>query len=246
MTNNSGSDKLQEELTLGVATDLALGALKNNNPAAALSQEEIEKAQEKALKIVEGAKATGNTPLKGMQDMRNLSLSIGLPVPRVLFESLINKVEATPGRKKIWRKAISGMSEIKVLGCIDVKLPASGGKSEDIAYLVLEKCGKTHDLTAQLNKLYSRIPASRREEIRGHLSMLIYLGRSAYSLMANKLEPTLKEVGKKLPKEFDPFVMGVDYGNTTLYLPYGGDDRVGIFVHLKSDLDSDEKTEAKK
>ncbi len=68
--------------------------------------------------------------------------------------------------------------------------------------------------------------------------MLVYLGRAAYSQMMAKMAPLLGAIGPRVPvpegaPPFDYAVLGVDPGNTTLYLPHvPGPRRVGIYVEV--------------
>ena len=53
----------------------------------------------------------------GLRDMRNLSLSIGLPVPRILFDAMVEASRGTDGEKEAWRRELGQMSEVTETGC---------------------------------------------------------------------------------------------------------------------------------
>ena len=165
----------------------------------------------------------------GLRDMRNLSLAIGLPAPRILFDAMVEASRGTNGEKEAWRRELGQMSEVTETGCIRIDFSGEAAP----AYLVLDACGPDHDLTAQLDKIYSRIPAGRRKEILKHLSVLVHLGRAAYALMATKVRPVLAQIGEKTGGPASPpHALHVDFANTTLYVPHIGGRRVGIFVRL--------------
>ena len=243
-----------DELTLGELTDRTTQALSTRRIAAgevAISEAEQNVVQDRAREIIRKTRAASKHvddggPLADIQAMHNLSLSIGLPTPRILFNAMVDAADAaSDAKKKTWRRQIRQMSEVKETGCIKIDFV----KGEDSAYLVLDECGPDHDLTAQLDKIYTRIPDKRREEILKHLSMLVYLGRAAYSQMMVKMMPTLTAIGKgiRVPSSdsgvnntFDPRILNVDPANTTFYVVHASDRRVGIFVRLSSEIDSTE------
>jgi len=220
------------------ATDRAAEALFAKRAAtgeAAIGRAERAAAQERAREILgKAGAANGEGPLAGIQDMHNLSLAIGLPAPRILFDAMVDAAAATNKEKKVWRRQLMRMSEVQETGCIKVDFAGKKGS----AYLVLDECGPGHNLTAQLNKLYARVPNERRGEILNHLSALVHLGRAAYSQMMVQMMPTLEAIGKKIrvAGAFDPRLLGVDPANTTLYVPHTGNRRVGIFVRLSSEI----------
>lgn len=200
--------------------------------------------EDRARQLVDETQSSSETTqlLAGMRHMHHLSLSIGLPAPRIIFDAMVEAATANPNRKNIWRRRLQLMSEITEHGCIQVDLPG-GTSAHKKFYLILDECGPEHDLTAELDKLYSQLPERSRGTILEHLSTLIYLGRSAYIQMAKKMEGVLTEIGKKIQNlegapPFDFRVLAVDPKNTTLYVPHIENRRVGIFVREDCDLGS--------
>jgi hypothetical protein len=251
--------QLFEDLTIDELAEQAADALRMQRREAGedadtsvdLTEAELDAARARARQIIDEtraaqaeAKAAGDEDagaLAGMQDMHALSLSIGLPVPRILFDQIIEASTATPARKKTWRRQVQAMSDVKETGCIQADFFDTRTREKNTAYLVLEECGEDHDLGAQLDKVFSRIAPEKQDEIKKHLSMLIYLGRSAYGQMMMKMMPTLSKAVKKIPidaeeKEFDPRVLGVDPTTTTLVVTLPGTRRVGIFVRLADEV----------
>ena len=197
--------------------------------------------QDRARQLVDGSQNSSETTqlLAGIRHMHHLSLSIGLPTPRILFGAMVDVATAKPNRKNIWRRRLQLMSEITEQGCIQVDLPGRASAHMTF-YLILDECGPDHDLTAELDKLYTHLPEKSRGAIREHLSTLIYLGRAAYSQMAQKMEGVLTEIGRRIRIQdgappFDFRVLEVDPQNTTLYVAHMSDRRVGIFVRRDCD-----------
>ncbi len=232
---------LFDEVTLGELTDQAAAA----HQAAGgneVTEDEKTAAQERARALIDESRDSAGAagPMAGMGAMRALTLSIGMPVPRILLDAMVEVSTANAGRKKTWRKQLKKMSEVKEQGCIKVEFYDIVDKKSNTVYLVLDRCGADHDLTAELDKIYSRIPGDKKPEILQHLSALVYLGRSAYGQMAAKMLGLLKDIGKKMggsASEFDPMVLGVDPVNTTFYVPHVDGFRVGIFVRLEDEFD---------
>lgn len=235
--------QLFEDLTFDELAEQAAQAL-HNQTGEVLSDAALDEVRTRAREIVSGTSAEtprGALPgaLEGMQDMHNLTLAIGLPVPRILFAQMVEAAAASAGRKKVWLRQLKDMSAVRETGCIQVDFYDVQAGKKNTAYLVLEECDENHDFGAQLDKVYSRIAEDKQDEIRKHLSMLVYLGRSAYGQMLVKNGPTLAKITQHLPpgddgKPFDPRVIGVDPANTTLYISLPKTKRVGIFVRFAS------------
>lgn len=159
-----------------------------------------------------------------------LSLAIGTPVPRILFAAMVEASQAPDSVKNGWRQELEQELAAEGTGCIRVELP-----NAQTVYLVLDECGPDHDLTAELGKVYSRIPECRHEEIRQHLGALVFLGRFVYDLSTKKTK-CVHAVAETIPTSsdevFDCQNLKVDNANTTLYLPHIEDRRVGIYVRF--------------
>lgn len=231
--------ELMEELTFD---EISAKALEDHQAAggAGLSEAEQRAIQERAREMINQTRAGGTAggPLEGLQDMHNLSLSIGLPVPRVLFAEALKATAANEARKKAWRKKLQKMAKVTETGCIQVELEGGKVREKTTVYLVLDRCPPDHNLTAQLDKIYALVPESRKPEILRHLSALVQLGRMAYNQMLAKVAPTLKEISDKLTRGGDAFgTLCIDPANTTFYLDSVPACRVGIFVRLGSEVE---------
>jgi hypothetical protein len=246
-TGDSVAD-LFDELTIGELAERAADA--QRAAGTEVSDADLDAAQVRARTIIaETRRAAADVkesgtmlahvpapPLAGMDDMRDLSLSIGLPVPRILFTQAVGASTATKGKKKAWMRGIGAMSDVSETGCIQADFFDTSTQAQNTAYLVFDECGDAHDLGAQLEKIFSRVAADKHDDIKKHLSMLVYLGRSAYGQMMMKMAPLLADLGKKLPNDFDSRLLVVDPDNTTLSLNIAGTRRVGIFVRFASEI----------
>ena len=212
---------------------------KNKNVGAS----EIKIASAKAYKLVQDAQQKkDNSILKGAEAMRNLSLAMGLPVPRILFAEMAKRGSAKSKPRKKIQAQIAGMSKISETACIKAKFVDIKTKREKTAYLYLAACGADHDLTAQLDKLFSRIAKNKEAEMKQHLSVLVYLGRNAYARMLALNKDLVGNILHHLPTGFNPRVLMVDPKNTTLYLQNPCSQRVGIFIGFESEINGDAST----
>lgn len=226
----SGLEEALDDLAFDEAVEIAADAQSDEGV-------DVGAARERAREIVDQVRTDGDSgSLAGLQDMHNLSLAIGLPVPRILFSQIVNAANAPENRKKVWRREIKGMSDLTETGCIKVDFRNQSTGEDDTVYLVFDECQEDHDLGAQLEKIYSVIPESKQDDIRKHLSTLVLLGRSAYGQMIIKMAPLLEKIKKKMPDEFEPRRLCIDAKNTTIFLPEVDTSRVGIFVRFESEV----------
>ena len=176
--------------------------------------------------------------MKLIEAYRELAVSTGMPVPRELFEGMVSAAAATKKQKKKWRRALAKELPDKNMqqGCIG--MVAEGVK----VFFVLKPCGPDHDLDAQLEKIFTRIPESRRSEVLKHMSALVQMGRSTYSAMVAKLSPVLEPIQRSLPPEFNAHRLMIDPANTTIFLQSSGPNRVGIFIDIDTGIDTDTGT----
>jgi hypothetical protein len=232
MGDDPGRRESAEEMLLldEIAGRMVTSSQRRRVGAGPPADEEFEEVRARARKVLEKMRA-GAPPHPGMEDMRRLSMAIGLPAPRCLFGALIEAASAGPKRKEAWRRRLDESLPVRETGGIRVDFLDKARGKMATAYLVLDACRPDHDLTAELEKLYSRIPPGRQAEIRKHLSMLVCLGRSVHALLAQKLAGALDEIGEKAP-QVAVRELRVDPANTTLYIPGNARHRVGIHVRL--------------
>ena len=202
----------------------------------ALTEDEVRFARTRARELVAGVRAGEDPPLAGLRDMQLLAQAMGLPVPRILFAEMIARCSATTERKRAFSRGLKDMSPLTETGCISTDFLDRTTGAAGKAFLVLEPCEADHDLGAQLDPFYARIPPEKQEDIRQFLSMLVYMGRQTFHHMLETKRALVGEITKKLPEGFDPSALGVDPANTTLFLPPPCSQRVGIFVRYLDEM----------
>ena len=84
-------------------------------------------------------------------------------------------------------------------------------------------------------KLKTIVDADKWVEVIKHLSMMVYLGRTVYSKIAEANRPLLRRIfGRDAQHDCaDLMMLGVDSRNTTLFVNPRWPVRVGIFVRFK-------------
>ena len=223
-------DVLWEEV-VGQATE-------DRSDGGTLTEDDVQLARTRARSLVQGIREGEAPPLAGLRDMQLLARAMGLPVPRVLFAEMILRCSASAERKRVFSRGLKDMSPLSETGCISTdffdRTTGAAGK----AYLVLEPCGADHDLGAQLDPFYARIPPEKQDDIRQFLSMLVYMGRQTFHHLLETKRTLVEEITKKLPDGFDPSALEVDPANTTLFLPPPCTQRVGIFVRYQDEVES--------
>lgn len=208
--------------------------------------EETARIKENARSQARKARTSGWT--RGAKDAKNLMLSIGLPVPRILLRELVKRAPGLGEKeKKKLGARIERLMGVRETGSIEIKFHDATKNGPNTAYLVLQECPPDHDLGAQLDKLYSRIPEAKQDEIRKHLSVLFHIGRNTY-VSAVEDPANVLLVGtllKHYPKDSEacPTQLRTDPKNTTLFL-HPEWTRAGIFVRLESELAPAKKSEA--
>ena len=215
------------ELAAQAAVELQAGA------SAEIDKSTIEQGEAQAKEII--SKGGDQEMFSGMEDMRKLSLSLGLPVPFTLFAALIDRTTAPANKKKKWKKAVRGAMPASDDGCLEVDfLDKAGAKRK--ARCLLAPCGPDHDLSSEIDQITNlAASAGAGKALLEHLSMLVHLGRAAYGQVATLMIPLLEKVADALPEEaglFDVWDLRVDGSNTTLYCPNVEDRRVGIRILL--------------
>jgi hypothetical protein len=177
----------------------------------------------------------------GLKDLQNLTLSMGLPATRATFHYMIKAADLRGAAKTDAMRAVAEFSPVTEVGCMKVDFFNRTTGAPDIAYLVLDKCPRLHDLGAQLDKLKVHVSDEKWPEVVRSLSMLIHIGRSVYGQTARKHLDLVRQIhgaaaGDPCTKYLD---LQVDRENTTLFLEPSWPSRVGIFVRLNADVQAE-------
>jgi len=177
----------------------------------------------------------------GLKDLQNLTLSMGLPSTRSMFQSMIENSKLRGVAKKDAIRAVADFSPVTESGCMKVDFFNQVLGAPDIAYLVLHKCPRDHNLEAQLNKLKPHVLAEKWAEVTRSLSMLIYIGRSVYGQIARANLGLIRDIhGAAADDPCTEYLdLKVDVENTTLYLDASWPSRIGIYIRLGAEVEGD-------
>ena len=175
----------------------------------------------------------------GLKDLQNLTLSMGLPSTRSMFKCMIENSNLRGVAKKDAIRAVADFSPVSESGCMKVDFFNQALGAPDIAYLVLHKCPRDHNLEAQLNKLKPHVLAEKWAEVTRSLSMLIYIGRSVYGQIARANLGLIRDIHGAAADDpcTDYLDLKVDVENTTLYLDASWPSRIGIYVRLGAEVE---------
>ena len=209
---------------------------KEANGGGEVTEEDKEAAKRRALAL--GREERENN---GAGHAHALARSIGAAVPRRLFGAAIAGAAAGEEQKKGWRRGVEKAlgDGGKDQGCISVDFYNTRSRRRETAYLLLEAVGAGHDLGAELDKLYSRTAAETQERLKKELSMLIFLGRSAYGQVmmfldrrSSEAASVLEEVAGRQAAPVNFKELSIDPANTTFHLAAYPEARVGIRVKI--------------
>lgn len=184
------------------------------------------------------AREMGPEAKAGLQDLQNLTISIGLPAARSAFTYMISCSKASKSVKQAALQTLANVSPITETGCMQVDFYNQVTKAPDIAYLLLDKCGIDHKLGEQLEKLQALTLPEKWPVVIKHLSMIIFIGRQVFNQITRMNLPTIRKLFKLA--DDDPCTeyldFKVDTSNTTLYIKPEWAERVGIFIKLHSEI----------
>lgn len=171
----------------------------------------------------------------GMEDLRYLLYSMGLPATRLLLRQQIRADADEPTRGRLLAE-VEALSALKEVGCMRIDFFNRLTGSADAAYLVLDECPKDHDLGAQLDSLKVHVSSARWPEIQKHLSALVLYARTMYAQTARENLPLLRRLLGAAENDpcSDRLTVRVDPANTTLFVAEESPLRVGIWVRFEA------------
>lgn len=177
--------------------------------------------------------------LKGASDFHNLSLSIGIEVPKVLFTEYIKQSNVSDKRKLHFSKQISKQFKITEMGAISINFIDKKTKEPGIAYMVLKKCDKNYDFNSQIEKLGSRALISDYNCLNPQIHKIMELGHYTYGVMVEKCKSTLNEIIKKIDSETTIVLdeLKLNLKNNTFHLDFPNSVCVGIHIEFDSEME---------
>jgi len=169
---------------------------------------------------------------KGLVDLQNLSLSMGLPAARATFMAMIEAAQLRGKKKTKASNMVRAFSPVTEHGCMQVDFRDKDTGAPRVMYMVLDECPQKHNLDAELDKLKPHATEEKWGEILKHLSYLVYLGRMTYCEIAKANVSLIRKIFG-LPDSHpctEYLSYKIDPSNTTLYIDPGWPTRIGIFI----------------
>ena len=236
--SDSDDDDGDAAVPVVAAPDDALGGLAAEamqTAGAPVTAESLGAVRAAAAAIVDQASPHD---IAGLKDYHKLTVAIGMRAVHVTFNAMVAAARAAKGPGGMGgleadaAREIAAMSPVTETGCMKVDFHNQVTGRPDVAYLVLDRCGRNHDLGAQLDPLRAAVAPDRWGEVVKHLSMLVFLGRTVYKRLAGEHVSLIRRLFgvEKYPE------LIVDPANTTLYVDADWPDRVGIYVRYESDV----------
>ncbi len=201
-------------------------------------EETLAAAQTKAREMLREAGGDGDDPAAGINDLRALTSSMGLPAARIAFRHMIKAAGVRGAVKHEALAAIKAFSPITEVGSMKIDFFNRETGKPDVAWLLLDECRANHDLGAQLDKIKPHVAPEKWPEILKHCSTLIGIGRTVYAQLAKNNLALIRKING-LPASdpcTDYLAYKVDMASSTLYLSAAWPNRIGLFVHLDKDV----------
>lgn len=136
---------------------------------------------------------------QGIEEMKNMTASIGLPGTRVLLLQLIELGNATAEEKQDLRQAVEQLSPIKEHGSLELKFIDVNTNKKAHVYLRLDECDEDYNLGSTIDGLLHRMGQQRKPELLKHISTLINLGRVVYGTVTSQQQPLMAQIASHLP-----------------------------------------------
>lgn len=197
---------------------------------------------EKVRKMVTDFKNGKVTEIEGATDLIDLTMSIGAPVPSILFQDILAACDINANMKDYYSTKLKELIPSDV-GCVktepfaDIK---TGGKAVGIiVYKEIDHDNtKNHHIETELDNFLRHITKSKalqkkyRPMIEKQLQQVIKNGHGIYCHMREKCETIFKAMEGKYPEGFDPDELQYDPTRAEFSLKLENTRRVGIFIEV--------------
>jgi hypothetical protein len=198
---------------------------------------EVTTEQVNKIKNVIAESRQGKNGLGGAKDMFNLTISVGIQVPRILFADLINACSMNDTRKSYYAMKLSKIM-IKETGSIGFKYINASTKEEKTGYIVYERCDDDHHIQTEIDNyldITSSTPESREKNnlvIISQIKKIFGIGHSIYCHMIEACSGVFDSVQEFFPSGFDLEEIKYNAEKAEFYLDIPNSSRVGIFIRL--------------
>ena len=197
---------------------------------------------EQVRKLVTDIKNGNTTEIEGATDLIDLTMSIGAPVPRILFQDILNVCNFNANIKEYYSTKLKELIPSDI-GCVKTEPftdTETGGKSVGIiVYKEIDHDNtKNHHIETELDNFLSRVTKSKalqkkyRPAIEKQLQQIIKTGHGIYCHMREKCETIFKAMDGKYPDGFDPDELQYDPVRAEFSLKLENTRRVGIFIEV--------------
>jgi hypothetical protein len=173
----------------------------------------------------------------GATDMINLTLSLGINVPRILFPELIAECKFTDKEKEYYTSKVNDILPADV-GCSKTKSFVCTKTGETVSgNMVFRECDKDHHIDTEVTNLLSRfttdveVAKKYQDEIMKQLQQLIKIGHGTYCHMREACGTIFKAMDSKTPDGFNIDELQYNPNKAEFFLfPEGK--RVGIYIDI--------------
>ena len=175
--------------------------------------------------------------VKGLLDLQNMHLAIGLPSVRFVLTQLLEKTTHSFAEQKRIQSMIRDISPITETACFTVSYYNKELKSTRLAHLVLGECKRNHNLDDQINKIRHHLSNDEWLIIVRKLSELVSIGRMVFTQAVRKNIHILRTIMSYSEEEpcTQYLTLRVDPANTTMFVDEQWETRIGIYITLDSE-----------
>lgn len=176
--------------------------------------------------------------VKGLNDLQNLHLAIGLPFIRKLLTRLMERKTYTFSDHKRIEEMIFDISPITEASCFSVSFVDKNTNKRHTAYLLLDECDANHNLEEQFDKFKPRVTEEEWTKVLRKLSEMIGIGRTVYAKTVQQNMQLIRMIlGVGENDNCAQYLMlKVDPSNTTMFVDELAPKRIGIFIKLDSEV----------
>lgn len=187
--------------------------------------DEFNAVQERAR---EALKNMSEEEKAGMRDFHLLTMSMGIPVVRIILKNLVMMKVAPEAREEIIDRISKLFPQVNDHGCMKVDYFNTTDEAPATTYIMLDECPIDHNFDVQLDRLKCHVAPKKWPEIIQHISVLIQIGRSIYSQITRVESELLRQI---CGEDYNDYLdLKIDRKNTTLYLNESWLVRIGIFI----------------
>jgi hypothetical protein len=201
----------------------------------ASNEEDKEKHYDQTKELLEKYANNESSQLDGALDMIKLTLSVGSPVPSILFTEIINSCDISDHKKSYYNSKIRD-SMPKDVGCIQIgRFVDVMGQSRS-GFIVYKECDDSHHIEDEIRdfvRLYTHdknIRKKIKESIYTQLHQFSRTGYMSYLHLKDQNTEIFTALETKYPADFDhnKLEYSPSKGQFSLSLP--GTKKVGIFI----------------